>query len=218
MASKKRCYSCKVSKKLGEFGALRSNPDKHAYACKVCRRELAQKYYKRHRRKLIEGSIAYHKSHPESKKKADKKYYTAHKVEVYKTSKRWANNNRDKMNGYVKDFYRRNPQRRKEQQKRYVENNRDAVNLLCHKRRALKRIGDGICEGEWILLKGLYGNMCLACSKKEPSVKLELDHVIPLSHGGCHVIENAQPLCGQCNKKSLHKLSTIERYPNVITG
>jgi hypothetical protein len=40
---------------------------------------------------------------------------------------------------------------------------------------------------------------CAACSKTGKSVRLEVDHIIPVSKGGDNHLENLQTLCSDCN-------------------
>jgi len=68
------------------------------------------------------------------------------------------------------------------------------------KRRAFKKASEGtISVKEWIILKEQYNYTCPACNRKEPNIELTMDHVIPLSRGGKHYIQNIQPLCRKCN-------------------
>lgn len=55
------------------------------------------------------------------------------------------------------------------------------------------------------LLCQKYEYRCLCCGQQEPSIKLEADHVLPLSRGGTDDISNIQPLCGRCNRKKFTK-------------
>lgn len=102
----------------------------------------------------------------------------------------------------------------------FVRENKD---LLCH----VARWGDGRCGhlseimanilvGEVELTAGSKSNrkkvkdkvkrdvmrrdnnQCLNCGKKED---LTLDHIIPISLGGCDSNENLQILCRSCNSK-----------------
>ena len=47
---------------------------------------------------------------------------------------------------------------------------------------------------------------CNNSTKKEPNLLLEIDHIIPVSKGGCTVEDNLQTLCWRCNRKKSNKL------------
>ncbi len=66
---------------------------------------------------------------------------------------------------------------------------------------------------EWETIKAQYNWTCPCCGKREPEIKLSVDHIIPLSKGGSNNIENIQPLCRLCNSKKNTK--TI-KYPLLI--
>jgi 5-methylcytosine-specific restriction endonuclease McrA len=59
---------------------------------------------------------------------------------------------------------------------------------------------------EWLRLKAKYGHSCLCCGKEEPTVKVTMDHIVPVSLGGASTIDNIQPLCETCNTLKDNKI------------
>lgn len=62
----------------------------------------------------------------------------------------------------------------------------------------------------WNCLKMNYGYTCPACGRKEPDIKLTVDHIVPSIKGGSNCIANIQPLCFACNTR---KMTKVIRYP-----
>lgn len=51
---------------------------------------------------------------------------------------------------------------------------------------------------QWLALVEFYDRRCVFCGDAHEG--LIADHVIPLSAGGCNLIENIQPLCKRCDE------------------
>jgi len=56
-----------------------------------------------------------------------------------------------------------------------------------------------LTAAEWLELVGQH-TCCPLCHREfGPVLKVTMDHVVPLTKGGVHTIENVQPLCRPCN-------------------
>ncbi len=98
-----------------------------------------------------------------------KRYYAEHRADAIMATNAWRKENPDKF--------------------------RD-VAIAYRERRRLRLVGGNITAKQWRELLNIYGNMCLRCGDtKKPT----MDHVVPISKGGLHIIENVQPLCRSCN-------------------
>lgn len=163
--------------------------------CTKCKKwKLTTKFYKKSAAKdglkpwckvcANEAHILYS---PEIKNANNRKHRQAHVEEERERSRQWRQNN---------------PEKAKEQKRKYQKENPLKFLEYSNNHRALKNNNGGkITAQEWEALKAKYNFTCLCCGRQEPEIKLELDHVIPLKLGGENTIENAQPLCGSCNKK-----------------
>lgn len=63
----------------------------------------------------------------------------------------------------------------------------------------IKENGGNFNKEEWEHIKRIFCYTCMNCGKKEPKIKLTIDHIRPISKGGRHEIGNIQPLCKKCN-------------------
>lgn len=169
----KICNKCKAEKKEEEFSIDKRNPSGLSYRCKECDRKRVREYSKKNRNKINDRFRTYRKNNKEKLKLRNSEYYNSNKEKIKTIVRTWTRNNKDKVNEYSRNY---------------------------RSRRYSKESGY-ISSKEWSDLKRKYNFHCLSCKRKEPIIKLELDHVLPLSLGGKNIIENAQPLCKSCNCK-----------------
>lgn len=89
----------------------------------------------------------------------------------------------------------------KEQKSKWRRENLDKGRMYENERRALKygntSIADLLTEAQWRDILDTYHHRCAYCGKK--SERLTIDHVIPVSHGGTHSVNNVVPACQHCN-------------------
>jgi hypothetical protein len=86
--------------------------------------------------------------------------------------------------------------------KLHRDNNVDKYRYYSKKRKFLLRSSSGngmYYLSEWRSLKEKYNYTCPCCHQSEPTIKLTVDHIVPLSKGGSNYITNIQPLCHKCN-------------------
>jgi 5-methylcytosine-specific restriction endonuclease McrA len=103
---------------------------------------------------------------------------------------------KERKSNRAKEYYRENRDRLLAQQKQYYENNKELWNLKTHKRRAAG-LPTHIPLSEIRKLRALQQNTCPSC--RQQLVKYHIDHIIPLSKGGKHQLDNLQLLCPTCN-------------------
>lgn len=186
--------------------------------CIVCNKEITKD------EKIIKGMCPlcycrdYRKRNPGWKSVASKRYF-ARRDEYREKHNQYYLENRETILVHLKERSSVEAEKEKKQQyymknrEHYLEKttvwqkaNRDRTASYQRNRYAVLRKGN-VTKDQWLKLVALYRGICPGCHKPKT---LEQDHIIPLSRGGSHLIENLQPLCRSCNSKK--HLKTI-KYP-----
>lgn len=105
----------------------------------------------------------------------------------------------------------------REQIKASVRANPDKARAYCLRRRARKNgaaINDLTAE-QWQEIKAAYGYRCVYCGRKVQ--RLTQDHIIPLSKGGNHTVQNVVPACSSCNKRKHTGPPPVQVQPLLFT-
>jgi 5-methylcytosine-specific restriction endonuclease McrA len=70
----------------------------------------------------------------------------------------------------------------------------------------LRGNGGRFTHRQWEAVKRDFNYTCPMCGRREPEIKLSIDHVVPVALGGKNSIENIQPLCISCNSQKHTKI------------
>jgi len=182
---RKKCTSCNEIKPITEFYKDATRKDGLYTKCKKCHYRYTTKWRKNNLEKVD----------------ADRKKRRA----TYRETERrcacqWAKDHPNKASENNKKWRTANP----EYAKNWRNNNKDKIRNYAATRKArIAGNGGELTIEEWHAILDFYGHMCLCCGRDD--VKLPIDHVFPIFHGGKHSADNVQPLCGPCNSRKKDK-------------
>lgn len=131
----------------------------------------------------------------------------------YRTQYEWRKNNRE----VYLESRRRHREKHKDEinskKREWAKRNHEHVLLYNQQRKRERRYNPNrITRDQWKSLCSFYGNICLACGSQ--GIQLTADHIVPLSRGGFHHLDNLQPLCLLCNQKKHTKI--IDYRPSDV--
>jgi 5-methylcytosine-specific restriction endonuclease McrA len=140
-------------------------------------------------------------------------------------TREWRKANREKIKAYRSLYNKTHPEQVKkdrtaarlwrkvhpEYMAAWQKNNPQKVLVESHAYRArISGTGGSFTIQEWQTLLAQYNWTCPGCGRKEPNIKLTVDHIIPISKGGSGNIENIQPLCKLCNCKKYTRITNFQ--------
>lgn len=142
----------------------------------------------------------------------NKERISARRKELYTTDRRRAEHARfktkhpDRLLEIQRAANKRHRETPKEKERRrvYARQHPEIHRFGESRRRARKRLVIGnITRAEWNAIKESQNGRCYLCGAM---ANLEMDHVVPISLGGCHMAHNIKGACKPCNTRKRDKL------------
>lgn len=202
----KRCLECGIEKDATEFWVKKTRKDGLNDACKPCARRKHQQYLKDN--PDIYQTMLDKQKEPEIRarrraliqkdaakwQKYQLKWRLAHPEVFRVASKAWA------------------------AKKRAVDPEYFAARA--RNEYSLRRGSSGkVTKEEWAACLDAYNHACSYCGKDIAGFDCTQDHIMPVTRGGLHVIENIVPACRSCNARKKNKLPhEWQAYRQLITA
>jgi 5-methylcytosine-specific restriction endonuclease McrA len=151
-------------------------------------------YIARDKDKKKASDAAWRARNLDRKKAKDAAYYVANSDKMKLQFKAAYRANIKKRKAYAAAYHKANHKKLVARVTAWRLANPEARALEGHRRRA--KVKCGISRSELGTLREKYGKRCAIC---HVSGRMTIDHVMPLSRGGQHIISNIQFLCRSCN-------------------
>ena len=178
--------------KCGSSERFKPKPGRRVGQCKVCH----ARYCALNREAIKEQKAGHYAENREMGIAKAAKWHSENRERSIASKARWYIKNQERIKAERVEYRLENLEAVRASNIKYKKENPAKANALSAKRRARKRNAKGsISAKEWVALVEYYGGLCLKCGAAEAT----MDHIIPLSCGGDHSIDNVQPLCRKCN-------------------
>lgn len=213
----KCCRRCGVGKPHDAFQKDRRASDGLFSSCRLCQSEAKKQKYHTNRDEAAEKNRLYYEKNKEriainnaksrarcaesiTKRKREAYLRDKDKPEFIAKLREYAKNNKDAKKLYDQEYRNKNKEKLKVSGLKWKSENKELVKEIRRtyktKRRANERIGDDTrIILEWRRVQVKNCKWCgVACE-----VGYHVDHVIPLSKGGTHTVDNLCIACPSCN-------------------
>ena len=158
-------------------------------------RESDKNYYQNNRKKVLKRVKKYY----EDNKKKKQEYYERNKVRILEVAKQYR----------ITDAYRETIKKYKHSPKGMFAD-RDV-----HNRRRIQKNKGKLTNQEWDEILRKHNFRCAYCGLKG---NMTIDHVIPISKGGQHLVNNIVPACVECNSRKGARSGWIPNIFKIAIG
>lgn len=184
-SDEKRCYKCSLFLTLDNFSPAKANKDGLMGICKKCRiiEQREWNINNKEKRKEIEKRSNSREERRKQIREYDRRRYHNNpnrKAQMYKAIKKYQNSDKGIASLHRADIKRRN---------------------------ILLATTNTLTASEWTAIREAYDYRCAYCGESKP---LEKDHLVPLSRGGEHTLENVVPSCRSCNASKGNRIIDVQ--------
>lgn len=223
----KRCSRCRLDLGLERFSRNKRTKDGISCYCKDCVRSLNRKQYLKNRDRRLEEARAYRRENAEAlsarrkAKWADPEWQGRYWRDPDNVARRSELRRKRCADRYADDpdYYRKirekyhesriaweredraaNPEKYRSNARSFRENNPTSVRRAKYRRRMAERDASSVpyLESQWLEKLSYWGGRCWIC-RDILDIRVERDHVKPLSKGGMDCLANLRPCCRSCN-------------------
>lgn len=215
----KTCKKCNDELPESDFNVCKANPDGLQRWCRKCMKESKHQWDKDNAEHRREYKLEYNTSHRDEGRAYSKQYRQDHLEKCREYDRKHWILIKDKKTEYNKIHHRisyaLNREKIIKKVMAYAKDNPDKRRVYAarnkHKRRFMEEnsVRDFTAE-QWIEAKRHFGFCCAYCGRK---LKLQQDHLVPVTKGGPYTKTNILPACGVCND-SKNNAYLDEWYPN----
>lgn len=203
----KTCTKCKESKPLSDFPSDKSRKDGLANKCRPC----CYEQWKSWREKNLEHSKTYQRNYRSANPEKVKEWAERHKKpepgKSAEYTRRWTQKNQDRVKTYGERYRSENRERLTAYARERRRANPIAERQRVMRHKALKR-SNAVGKVDYGEIVKRDEGICYLCESpidmtlpKGHPMTLSFDHVIPLSKGGPHSMENVRTTHARCNFK-----------------
>lgn len=156
----------------------------------------ATKYAEENPERLKAAGAKYRQTHKQKTKDRHFLYYSEHKAERQAYDAAYWALHREEHNAYLKQWRANHPS----EAATYTETRR------------ARKVHAPACDftpKQWEELKATYKGRCAYCGRKMK--RLTQDHIIPLSKGGAHTVNNIIPSCQSCNSRKATRAAPVHQ-------
>lgn len=180
----KPCSKCALDKPFSDF-----SPDKRARGglqaqCKNCRNASMKQSRLDDPKRAAEIARASYERNAEAVKERARAYYHAHADECRERGLAWRRANGPRLREYFRAYRIKNVAAVRLKERNYE-----------HRRRA-NTIQSDVTPAAWAERVAEFGGRCAYCATFGPT---EMEHIMPVSRGGTHTMDNLVPACRSCN-------------------
>jgi len=130
-------------------------------------------------------------------------YRKQHAIRLRAANREWQKGTWETRRAHREEYYQRNKERIKAKCRANYHKNKGAAIAAAHKRRALREAAINLRGIKtWVnRIRGSKAVKCYYCRKTFSGKSIHFDHIIPLSKGGPHSVDNLCVACQPCNSR-----------------